>query len=711
MGKESPSRRVKERGRAFLLALLATIHPIPTVADSRPDDGLLALANMTLEELGELEIDITAKEEEKAKDAFNIVTVVTREDIRQAHCRDIAEALQLVPGFNLVQDVTYLSLSVRGLYGFEGRVLFMINQIPVSDLQFGGFPLNNHIPIATIDRIEVIRGPGSVLYGGIAELSVVNIVTEDGAGLKGARVAGSVGSYRSGVGQLAGTAGVGNSFKDGQYSVVVSQARGRRSDGMSRDFGGTPSFRHNEDSAGEETEFIAVQGNYKGLSGKFVYDGLHVNRVYPVGMTTFDDASEAIEARRYRDTFKAIGGALSYERNLSDHLQMFTSMEYQQSIPFEVDYRGDDIDPSSGLIGDQVKVERYRAKGHLSYKSNGTHLVFGGEATSDHASLIVDPSSRERSVYRRFPDDAPSDKIDFHSHALFATAKQRFDLQGSDITFSVGARADESELFAGQVSPRTGVIYKASNLTAKLLYHQGFRAPLVGNSANSLFGLDPAKPWRRRVTPETSTVYEAELGYQLSDGITLTSNIFYQKMSDIIEFVFDPDRRDVYSANGGSIGTYGFESELRVRGGRYRSVSSVSYFAPDITPSGTRRGGETYIDPHIPNSLLAVPTWKLSSHHSYRLSDRLSAQFFLLSLSGKRVTVGAGSSRSIDPEFILTTGLLLDRFFQVPGLSLDVSLHDLLDQGPSLGTPFRDSGADSMQYRGRELVTRLEFKF
>lgn len=352
-------------------------------------------------------------------------------------------------------------------------------------------------------------------------------------------------------------------------------------------------------------------------------------------------------------------------------------------------------------------------RGHLSYKNRGTHLVGGGEASFDHASLIIDPSSSNRSEFRRFSSDKPEEDIDIRSHAFFGTAKHRFDLTAAHLTFSVGARLDESQLFGGQVSPRMGVVYDSKDITAKLLYNSGFRAPMVGNSANSAYGIDPEKPWRKRVFPETSAVYEAEIGYRLWEGATLTSNVFYQEMSDVIEFKFDPVRQDVYSANGGRIGTYGLEGELRVRGRSYRSVSSISYFTPKFTSmdGSASKGGETYIDPRQSDSLLGVPYWKFSSHHSYSLSERLSAQFLLLWLSRKRAIEGWESSKSISPELILTTGIIVDRFFDVPGLSLNLSLNDLLSEGPSLATPFRASGWDVIQYRGRELVAGLEYKF
>lgn len=314
-------------GSLALVALLTLFSVLALADDPTVDEHLQSLASMSLEELGDLEIDITAKEEEKAKEAFNIVSVVTREDIRQAHCRDIAEVLQLVPGFNIVHDVTYVSLSVRGLYGFEGRVLFMVNQIPVSDLLFGGFPLNNHIPISTIKRVEVIRGPGSILHGGIAELSVVNIVTDQGEDIQGARVSGRGGQYVSGVGLRSGSFEVGDEFKDGQYSLVLSRSKGRRSDGINRQFDWMPSYRHNDDSAGERTDFVAAQASYRGLSAKFIYDGLHVNRVYPTDVIPYEDAESAIQGRRYQETFRVIGGAVSHESALTDKIQLFNEIE------------------------------------------------------------------------------------------------------------------------------------------------------------------------------------------------------------------------------------------------------------------------------------------------------------------------------------------------------------------------------------------------
>src|SRR5262245_29239018 len=66
------------------------------------------------------------------REAPAIVSVITAEDIRQAQCRDMVDVLALVPGLQATQDVPSGSITVRGLYGFEGRILVLVDGMPLT---------------------------------------------------------------------------------------------------------------------------------------------------------------------------------------------------------------------------------------------------------------------------------------------------------------------------------------------------------------------------------------------------------------------------------------------------------------------------------------------------------------------------------------------------------------------------------------------------
>lgn len=115
-----------------------------------------------------------------------IITVITARQIRERGYKSVADALRSVPGISIINDHTYQHIGVRGVFGdFEtpnDTIKVMLNGQPVDFRPLGAnFLGRSLVPIEAVKRIEVVRGPGSALYGANAFLGVVNIITFDGS--------------------------------------------------------------------------------------------------------------------------------------------------------------------------------------------------------------------------------------------------------------------------------------------------------------------------------------------------------------------------------------------------------------------------------------------------------------------------------------------------------------------------------------------------
>ena len=126
------------------------------------------------------------KQQQSPEEAPAVVAVITCRDIQRYGYRTVADALRSVSGMAVIDDHVSQHLGIRGLFGdFEtpnATVKIMINGQPVSFRPTaGGFLGLELIPIDAVKRIEVLRGPGSALYGANAFLGVVNIITFDGS--------------------------------------------------------------------------------------------------------------------------------------------------------------------------------------------------------------------------------------------------------------------------------------------------------------------------------------------------------------------------------------------------------------------------------------------------------------------------------------------------------------------------------------------------
>ncbi|MFL5468227.1 MAG: TonB-dependent receptor, partial [Gemmatimonadaceae bacterium] len=124
------------------------------------------------------------------------VTVLSGDDLRARGVTRVADALREVPGASLVQSGSYGALTSLFLRGGESRYTkVLIDGVPVNSP--GGFFDFSHLTTDNIDRIEIVRGPASVLYGADAVSGIVQIFTRRAAGNRRASLAARGGTYRS----------------------------------------------------------------------------------------------------------------------------------------------------------------------------------------------------------------------------------------------------------------------------------------------------------------------------------------------------------------------------------------------------------------------------------------------------------------------------------------------------------------------------------
>ncbi|XXF75266.1 TonB-dependent receptor [Myxococcaceae bacterium GXIMD 01537] len=127
---------------------------------------------------------LATRHEEKVTKVPAIAASFGREQIRAVGARTVADVLDVVPGLTVSRDVQgFHRVSVRGLRN-EAEVLFLLNGHRLNNLYDGRALMN--LPVENLDRVEVIRGPGSALYGAGAFLAVVNIVTDRSEGVRAA---------------------------------------------------------------------------------------------------------------------------------------------------------------------------------------------------------------------------------------------------------------------------------------------------------------------------------------------------------------------------------------------------------------------------------------------------------------------------------------------------------------------------------------------
>ena len=169
------------------------------------------LLDLPLEQLLEVKVQkvtSAAKYEQSTALAPASVTIVTDHDIRLNGYRNLAEVVGSVRGFYSTYDRNYSYLGVRGFNrpgDYNSRILLLIDGHRVNDVAFDGAPVGNdgYLDVDLIDRVEVVRGPGSAVYGSSAFFAVVNVVTRRGRDLQGAEAAFTAGSFDAWQGRFS----------------------------------------------------------------------------------------------------------------------------------------------------------------------------------------------------------------------------------------------------------------------------------------------------------------------------------------------------------------------------------------------------------------------------------------------------------------------------------------------------------------------------
>jgi outer membrane receptor for ferrienterochelin and colicin len=199
---------LRSLGKTICIAMLLASATVAWAKDEIAD-----LANMSIEELMNVKVYGASKFEQKVTNAPSFVTIVTADEIKKSGYRTLADILRSVSGFVITNDRNYTYAAVRGLGvtgDYNSRILILIDQHRINDNIYNSAFLGNDfiLDVDTIERVEIIRGPGSALYGSSAFFAVINIITRKGGNVKGLEISGSGGTSESYKGRLT----YGNKF-------------------------------------------------------------------------------------------------------------------------------------------------------------------------------------------------------------------------------------------------------------------------------------------------------------------------------------------------------------------------------------------------------------------------------------------------------------------------------------------------------------------
>lgn len=664
--------------QSLLIALVFGSHWVGA-ADKTEDLEAIYSAN---EPGGEPTISLAAGYSQPLVRAPAIATIITAQEIEKLGATTLADVLKTVPGLHVSTARGLNDLFViRGFFDeFNVYVLLLINGIPVNNVVNGGRPQAWRMPVHNITRIEIMRGPGSALYGADAAAGVINVITKTAKEINGTEVgayAGSFGTYGSWLqsngrwGEIETALSLEVGTTEGYRKTIEAddQTRIDRLLGTHASLAPGPINTQRDDIdaridlKGERWRFRAgYQGFLNVGTGTGITLALDPYGDFNVGLTNADFTYDL----RQDDTWD-IATQISYlgtttEASLVPFPPGAFGGLFKDGIREDFHFRVDEVRGGMTALYDGIPAHRLRFGAGISY----ARLSDIGESRN----FRVGPAG--------LPLPVPFADVDTFGEDAILSEQNRTVWYGlvqdewwfaSKWSLTAGVRLDHYSDFGTTVNPRVALVWNLSpSLTAKALYGRAFRAPsfteLYGNSLIAIAG-NPT------LEPEIVNMVEFAVAKRWSDRLWTNISLFGYDLDNQIRGGTElgtPNNplTKIEKQNRSGRRGYGMEVEAEYQVTKDLSIrASYAYYTPQDAPPDdlSRLAPEHQIDTAL--------DWQLSNHWSLNtrlqwISDRERESFGEKTKTQGYLWAGA-TLRRTDPQgwgFSLT----LDNLFDVDGV-------------------------------------------
>jgi iron complex outermembrane receptor protein len=678
------------------------------------------LFEMPIEELMEIEVETVttaSKFAQKVTDAPSSVTVITADEIRMYGHRTLADILRSVKGFYTSYDRSYEHLGVRGfsLPGDEGsRMLLLLdgNRLNENVRGHGGIGHEFLLDTDLIDRVEIIRGPGSSLYGGNAIFGVINVITKDGKGIDGFEFSGDMFTEKfKRFEAQRGRVTYGKEFKNGMDFLISGTLYGRKGrDLFFPHFVEPPLDGHTKNDDEDSYKLFTKLG-----LGDLTFEAGYNNREKLIPTAPLGTVFESEWENTVEDDSGFI--AVRYDHEFSDKLAMMVRSSFNFYNYRRIGwYTGDDP---------LMARKTYDRKGTWW----NTELQFTAEHWENHkltwgAEFQYNGRQDQDSSWAGIPYPwgepldpcdpcAPMVPLRVHKNTINwgVYIQDEFEIL-ENLTANAGVRYDHYDIGGGSINPRFALIYNHSDATTlKLLYGTAFRPP-------TLFELyyedpvfeQPASLDRDHLGPETIETYEVVLEHFFDPSLLGTLSLYHYDLHDSI--ARQSEYAELTWRSMGKVEATGLEAGLRKR------------WANGITARASYSLVDTeYQEPILQSDALLGydPKRMLNSpKHLFKLNllaplvkDKVFAGFEV-QYDSRRRTIGGwnDAEEQVRDETgdSFVANLTLTWLDVIKNMDLSFGVYNLFDESyahPAWG----DNELDTIEQNGRSFLFNLTYRF
>jgi len=494
---------------AYILLSLCAVRAHGQEADpfGESDSDLFEISLDELTELTVGKVEGASKREQLTTDAPASVSIVSSQDIQRYGHRTLADILQTVRGFHVSYDRGYHFLGTRGVnqQDLNSHVLILVNGHRINNnLTDGGF-IGTAFPLDVdlIERVEVVRGPGSVLYGNNAFFGVINVVTKRGADFGTAEVSGEAATFDTYKGRVT----YGKRFEN-QVEMLLS--------GSYLDSDGEEGIYFSAFDRPESNNGIATKND--GVSFGSFFGNLSWRDFTLEG--SFIDQEKRNPTAPYFTIFNDPRTAAMHERS-------YVNLKFQHEFPEAFDltallyYDRYHFGATLPILPPPFVLNRLVQRGEWW----GSEIRIGKTFFERHRLTL---GAEFRDDFRQHSEStfSPETSADWDRTSYGVYAEGDFRIL-EDVTLTAGARYDDYSESDSNISPRVALVYHPfETSTVKALYGTAFRTPNFEETPD--LGI-----LSNTVTDEI-TSYELAYEQGIGKHLRSTVNLFYNEIGNLL---------------------------------------------------------------------------------------------------------------------------------------------------------------------------------
>ena len=568
--------------KIFIINLFLLISPFLLFSQVSDSTNTESLFMMSLDDLMNIDIVSATGQNQNINDAPSIISVITSEQIQDNGYRSVAEAINSIVGIDIITDYYLPNLGIRGVNSgirtYSRLIKVMIDGHNVSFRSNSDNILSQSlIPIEAIEKIEIIRGPNSAIYGKNAFLGVINIITKSATTEMHTSV-----SQNYGIIQNNPTFGINTCINGSSnklsYLLSSSYSFIDRSGISPQNVPGSNLYSKTDKTSLFESHPFSIFGKLSYSIDKTQTLVLDFSHMEVDNYNEFADWGTL--THRNLMCFQSSYERLSYNKIFNDKLKSSFSIAHSRGEPLKKEIIENDTDPTE-WINKNVKYTSIDATAKVSYFfddisniSIGTDYIYDNH---NHQRYYTENYLGEKAVN---PGGSVGPSI-FNDLGLYMqliiNPSNFFQLSTlKNFTLTAGYRFDYHNIYEDVFTYRMAAVYTINkNFNTKLMYGTSFNAPspvqLYTNyiTPGGIIGNPNLKP-------EKAKTIEWALMGKLNNKFLFNTNIFYTEINDKIEYLLPYGQTSNITANNISqINSAGFETELKLQNNNF--ISHINY--------------------------------------------------------------------------------------------------------------------------------------